>query len=106
MKKFKINIFETTIHVLTDENKYKEICDKNNINYSIGSSYGHCLSTIKKDKRHIYVAMFCDKDDILVHECTHASLFILRDIGEQLNEDSELHPYLIQTLFRECKKRL
>lgn len=104
--KFKINLFETTIHVITNEKKFKKICEKHDFVYNLGDVNGSCLAVTIKGSKHIYIAMFCNRDDILVHECTHASLFILNDIGEEQNQDSELQPYLVQTLFRECKARL
>jgi len=100
--KFKINIFEQNIHLITNEKKFQKIIDKSEYCLDISEHTGCCLSI----DNNIYIGHFTNRDDILVHECTHASLFIMDNISENVTSDSELQPYLIQTLFRECKKLL
>jgi len=104
---FKINIFEINIFVITSKKLFQSVLDDIKYDANTNNVAGLCLSTLNGSKnKDIFIGIFCDKDDVLVHECTHASLYILNDIEEIASEQSELQPYLIQTIYRECKNLL
>lgn len=101
---FDINIFETRVYIITDKKLYSKIGPLLKIDINTEDADGLCTSLEKNGKRIIYIGQFTDRDDVLIHECVHASLYILGRIEEEAHYDSELQPYLVQTLFRECKK--
>jgi len=101
---FEINLFETTVFIITDKIVFQYVYDNIEHDANVNDVDGLCLSTVKDGVKDIFIGMFCDRDDVLVHECVHASLYILENINERISSDSELQPYLVQTLFREFKK--
>ena len=103
---FKINLLETTIFLIKDKDMFQSIYDDIEYNSNTNDVHGLCLSTVNEGIKDIYIGLFCNRDDVLVHECVHASLYMLSNIEENANEDSELQPFLVQTLFRESKKVL
>lgn len=106
-KSFEINIFETTIFLIDKEDTFKKLCDDIDYTYDgIDDSSGLCLSTVKDGTKDIFIGIFAKRDDVIVHECVHASLYILNNIQENPSYDSELQPYLVQTIYRECKRLL
>jgi len=102
-KCFKINIFETKVYLITNKDEFQEVYDDIKHDANTNDVHGLCLSTVENGKKDIFIGYFVDRDDVLVHECVHASLYILDNIEEMVHHNSELQPYLIQTLFRECK---
>lgn len=105
-RSFELNIFETTVFFITDEAILQSVYDDIEHDETAKGTHGQCLSTVENGKKDIFIGLFINRDDVLVHECVHASLYILNNIQEVADERSELQPYLIQTLFRECKRLL
>ena len=103
-KSFEINLFETTIFLIADKDIFQSVFDDIKHDNTTDGVDGLCLSTNEDGIKDIYIGIFTDRDDVLVHECVHASLYILDNIAEIAHENSELQPYLVQTLFRECKR--
>lgn len=66
---------------------------------------GRCVQAHNNGEIRIIIGLFDDDIATLVHECTHASLYTLDAIGQKLNYDDELLPYLTGWIFRECQKK-
>lgn len=49
-----------------------------------------------------YIGVFDNKISTLAHESTHCALNVMGIIGQKLDYEDELLPYLIQDIFEKC----
>lgn len=105
-KSFNIDIFETTVFIINDKQLFQTVYDDIKHDATTDDTSGLCLSTVENGVKDVFIGIFQGRDDVLVHECVHASLYILSNIEEVAQSNSELQPYLVQALFRNCKRLL
>lgn len=69
---------------------------------------GRCEKIVNGDNGEIriIIGVFDNEDATLVHECIHAGLFTMEEIGQSVPYDDEFLPYLTTWIFRECKKKM
>ena len=65
---------------------------------------GRCMSLENDGQIVILIGNFRNRDKTTVHECVHAALFTFDIIGQKLDSDCEILPYLTETLFDKCKQ--
>lgn len=65
---------------------------------------GRCMSVENDGQTYILIGSFKGKDKDIVHECVHASLFTFDIIGQKLDAECEILPYLTDTIYEKCKQ--
>lgn len=104
---FQDNIFCMHYYFTTSKKVYNWFMDyfkleKENLN----GINGRCLLATAHGEHIIFIGYFNGGLDVLCHEVTHAALFTLEQVGQELSYNDELLAYLNGYIFRECQKRI
>jgi hypothetical protein len=98
-KTFIHNMFKFQVMFLDNKKDCELIINHEEINCDINFVNGICINEIKE---YCIIGVFDNELGTLVHEATHCALFQLNRIGEQIQYDCELLPYLIENIYNEC----
>lgn len=94
-------------HFIDNKEDYEKLMDWMGIHVSTLFN-GRCEKIENGDSGEIriIIGLFNNDDSTLVHECIHAGLFTMEEIGQKVPYDDEFLPYLTSWIFIECKKKM
>ena len=81
------------------EKQYRKLMKKYGVDSSVKNVNGKHIA-LNNEGQHISIIFSRDgRQDVLAHECVHAGIFLLNEIGQEIKDD-EVLPYLIESLVR------
>ena len=103
---FNIDMFGISAYFTTSREEYRHMVEYIG-GECVDNVAGRCELHENEDGSVIlFICAFDDySESTLVHECTHAALFISSAIGHKLRYDCEIIPYLVGYIYDKCKDK-
>ena len=101
-----VELFGISVYFTTCKEEFTHMCEwiKQEAETNVD---GRCmLNRHDSGVVNLYIGWFTNKESALVHECTHAALFIADAIGHSVASNDEIVPYLTGYIFDKCKEKL
>ena len=96
-----IDLFNRSVFFYSDVEKYKKaIAYRDGIEHEVSSAISY--RSVLEDDVIYMIGIFNNSINCLVHESVHIASFIMEDIGQKLDYQDELLPYLTQGIFQGC----
>lgn len=90
-------------YYFTNREDYRKALKHFGLERDISTSGGRCIVVESDGQSLILIGSFRGIDSDVVHESVHAALFTFHLIGQTLDTDCEILPYLTDTIFSKCK---
>jgi len=101
---FWVEVVNMHYYYFTNREDYSKALKHFGAERDISTDGGRCSVVESDGQSLILIGSFRDRDADIVHECVHASLFTFYLIGQTLDTDCEILPYLTDTIFSKCKE--
>lgn len=102
---FWLDIVRMHFHFVDNQGKWEVLNNHFKINIPSENVHGKCVLIQNDGQIKILIGCFNGDMAVLAHECTHAALFTMESIGQNLAYEDEFLPYLIQAIFEKCIER-
>lgn len=102
----RLDIFHFDLYFTESKEEFELMCKWLAVEAITNVAGRTMLNVDKNGVCNILIGLFNADLDTLVHECSHASLYVLNAIGQKLDYEDELLPYLNAHIFKECRGKM
>lgn len=101
-----IELFGISVYFTKDKQEFIQLCEWINVEPVTNVDGRTVLCEHEDGTFMIYVGLFDDNLGTLAHECVHASNYIAKAIGHDLEYHDEIIPYLTGFIFKKCQEKI
>ena len=86
------------------EKQYRKLMKKYKVDSDISNINGKHIALSVDSQTVCIIFSRNGRQDVLAHECVHAGIFLLNEIGQEIRDD-EVLPYIVESLVRNFNEK-